>query len=96
MLYILCDFCKSTFMHFLYNFIKKNPPLKKYWIRPGCKTLHPRQIWEHPGYGASSMCKLAIFSPLLPRKILSQGGGEINDWCNSQIGYKHFPKDMFT
>ncbi len=42
---------------------------------------HPRQIWrlkcdvKSPGYGASSICKLAIFPPILPHKIHTVYGG---------------------
>ncbi len=46
-------------------------------LPPGtCKCPHPRQLWGFkPDVKSQGMgCKLAIFSPLMPYKILTRGG----------------------
>ncbi len=60
----------------------KNPimPYKKTW-QSHCQIPHPKQIWKckldvkSQGYGACCVCKLAIFSHILPIIPMSPGGG---------------------
>ncbi len=65
--------------------LTKSPPGSTH-VNP-CKWTHPRKIWgckfdvQSPGYGASSMCKLPIMSPLLPHKFPIVYGGLGKWWA---------------